>query len=643
MINEQGYIGDSYKNFIHQSRYARYLPDKKRRETWVETVDRYTSYFSKRMDGIPDYMNTLKELNSAIKNHEVMPSMRAMATAGKALERDNVAGFNCSYLTISRQKAFDELMYILLCGTGVGFSVERQYICNLPTVAEEMYDSATTIMVHDSKIGWASAFRELISLLYSGKVPQWDMSKVRPKGSVLKTFGGRASGPEPLDELFNYTVNLFKSSIGRKLNSIECHGLVCKIAEIVVVGGVRRSALISLSNLTDQRMAHAKSGQWWVDNPEYSLANNSIAFTEKPDEESFMRFWINLVESKSGERGIFNRVASEKAAQRNGRRDDYADFGTNPCSEIILRDRQFCNLSEVIVRSSDSLDSLKQKVRIATILGTLQATLTNFRYLGKKWENNTKEEALLGVSLTGIMDHPVMSGSVSYMHNEDHETVYLSDWLNELKEVAIETNKDWSTKLGINQSVSITAVKPSGTVSQLVNSASGIHPRFSPYYIRTVRADNKDPLAIAMSEAGFPCEPDVMKPDSTLVFSFPMKAPSHAVFVKDVSAIQQLEHWLVYQRNWCEHKPSVTIYVKNGEWMQVGAWVYEHFDELSGVSFLPYTDHTYKQAPYQEITEDKYNELVEAMPKDTNLVLNEEEDNTEVAQTLACTGGSCEI
>jgi len=598
----------NYQKYIHASRYARYLPEEKRRETWEETVDRYVNYFTDRADLDTD---TSSEIRKAISSLDIMPSMRAMATAGKALDRDNVAGFNCSYLTISRVRAFDELMYVLLCGTGVGFSVERQYINQLPEVSEEMHESETIIMVGDSKIGWASAFRELVTLLYSGKAPQWDMSKVRPAGAVLKTFGGRASGPEPLDDLFKYTVDLFRSSVGRKLNSIECHGLVCKIAEIVVVGGVRRSALISLSNLTDQRMANAKSGQWWVEHVEFALSNNSVCYTEKPDEETFMREWLTLVESKSGERGIFNRVAS---------------------------------------KSEDSLKNLKEKVRIATILGTLQATLTDFRYLGKKWKDNTEEEALLGVSLTGIMDHPVMSGGDTNCTgmdlSQEHCTAsdILPKWLDELKEVAIETNKEWSDRIGINQSVSITAVKPSGTVSQLVDSASGIHPRYSPYYIRTVRADKKDPLAISMVEQGFPVESDVTKPDSTYVFGFPMKSPEHAVFVKDRDALQQLEHWLLYQRFYCEHKPSVTIYVKNGEWMAVGAWVYEHFDEVSGVSFLPYSDHTYKQAPYQEITEEKYNELVKLMPTELNLQLNEEEDNTEAAQTLACSAaGGCEI
>lgn len=636
-----------YSGFIALSRYARWLPEESRRETWSETVGRYVQYFDERVGGLGKYA---EEIYNAIYNLDVMPSMRALMTAGDALDRDNVAGFNCSYLAINRQRAFDELMYILMCGTGVGFSCERQEIQQLPTVAEEFYESETTIVVPDSKIGWASSFRELISLLYAGKVPKWDLSKVRPAGASLKTFGGRASGPEPLDDLFRYSVNIFRNAAGRKLTSLEVHGMVCKIAEIVVVGGVRRSALISLSNLSDDRMRHAKSGQWWVDSPEFALANNSACYTEKPDIETFMREWLSLVESKSGERGIFNREASQKQALRNGRRDGEYSFGTNPCSEIILRDRQFCNLSEVVVRHGDSFDDLKQKVRIATILGSLQATLTDFRYLSKAWKINTEEEALLGVSLTGIMDHPVLSGQEAMKDNGEGSGEFmkqeLKDWLDELKNVAIETNLEWSEKLGIKQSTAITCVKPSGTVSQLVDSASGIHPRYSPYYIRTVRADKKDPLAKFMKDRGFPVEDDVMKPDSTYVFSFPMKAPEDAVFRDDRNAIEQLEHWLTYQRHWCEHKPSVTIYVKDSEWMDVGAWVYRHFDEMSGVSFLPHSDHTYRQAPYQEITEAEYNDWVKRMPTDVNwedLGLYEFEDRTTSSQTMACTGGLCEV
>jgi len=632
-----------YQKYIAVSRYARWLPEENRRESWEETVERYINFFSGRTKEVGiDW----KELQNAIYNMEVMPSMRTMATAGVALERDHVAGYNCSYLAVDNLRAFDEALYVLCCGTGVGFSVERQYINKLPEVAEEFYETDTTISVPDSKIGWAKSYRELLSMLINGQIPKWDMSKIRPAGAPLKTFGGRASGKEPLEDLFNFSVEVLKNAAGRKLTSIECHDLMCKVADIVVVGGVRRSALISLSNLTDERMRVAKSGQWWVDNPQRALANNSISYTEKPDIGVFMKEWSALYESKSGERGIFNRKAAIKAAERSGRREtDNHEFGTNPCSEIILRSKQFCNLSEVVVKAGDSFDDLKEKVRLATILGTLQSTLTDFRYLSSVWKRNTEEERLLGVSLTGIMDHPVLSGSQAFVCDEWGGGV-LSDTLQQLKEVAIETNKEWSAKLGVPASTAITCVKPSGTVSQLVDSASGIHPRYSQYYIRTVRQDKKDPLADLLISQGFPYEDDVMKPDSTYVFSFPMKAPEGSVMRNDRGAIEQLELWKIYQEAWCEHKPSITVYVKEDEWMEVGAWVYKHFDAVSGVSFLPHSEHSYKQAPYQEISEQDYKELSEAMPKEvdfTKLVDYEKEDTTVGMKELACTGGACEI
>ena len=649
-----------YQSYIHTSRYARWLPDENRRETWDETVDRYVQFFDDRIYPTDDNLTSgddvallRGEIREAILDLEVMPSMRTLMTAGKALERDNVAGYNCSYLAVDNLKAFDEAMYVLMCGTGVGFSVERQYINLLPELAEEFHETDSIINVSDSKIGWAKAYRELLSMLVNGQVPKWDVSKVRPAGAPLKTFGGRASGAEPLVDLFEFSVEVFKNAKGRKLTSIECHDLMCKVADIVVVGGVRRSALISLSNLTDERMRVAKSGQWWVDNPQRALANNSISYTEKPDMGIFMKEWEALYESKSGERGIFNRGAAKRAAQVSGRRDTEHDFGTNPCSEIILRSKQFCNLSEVVVRSEDTFDDLKRKVRLAAILGTLQSTLTNFRYLSSVWKRNTEEERLLGVSLTGIMDHPVLSGSTESMAEIITSPIYkkfghsdLEEVLNELKEVAVETNKEWAEKLNIPQSVAITCVKPSGTVSQLVDSASGIHPRYSDYYIRTVRQDKKDPLADLMIEAGVPYEDDVMKPDSTYVFSFPMKAPEGSVMRDDRNAIEQLELWKVYQEAWCEHKPSITVYVKEDEWLKVGAWVYENFDSVSGVSFLPHSEHSYKQAPYQEITEEVYNELQEAMPKEvdfTKLIDFEKEDTTVGMKEFACQGGACEI
>jgi len=622
---------DAYQQYIHKSRYARYIPEAQRRETWEETVARYMNYWVDK-GYIKD--KEAHELAQTVENLEVMPSMRALMTAGEALDRDNVAGFNCSYLPIDHPKAFDEMMYVLMCGTGVGFSVERQYITKLPEVAEEFHETDTIIHVADSKIGWAKAYRELVSLLYSGQLPKWDASGVRPAGSALKTFGGRASGPEPLLELFQFTVEVFRGAAGRKLSSIECHDLCCKIAQIVVVGGVRRSALISLSNLTDDRIRRAKSGQWWQDNPQRGLANNSACYTEKPDFEAFLNEWKSLYESRSGERGMFSRVASQKQAERTGRRDATHDFGTNPCSEIILRPYQFCNLSEVVVRPNDTLSDLKRKVRVATILGTLQATLTDFRYLRKVWKDNTEEEALLGVSLTGIMDHPVLSG-----RKDKNE---LKKWLKQMREEAIGVNANWSKRLGINASVSITAVKPSGTVSQLVDSASGIHPRYARHYIRRVRADARDPLCSVLEAAGVPVEDDVMSP-TTKVFSFPMKAPDNAVLASDMGAMEQLELWEIYQDHWCEHKPSMTCYYRDNEFLEVGQWLYNKFDKISGVSFLPYSDHTYQQAPYEPIDAATYKKLVKEFPKDIDWDISEASDMTEGSQQLACTGNNCEL
>ena len=624
---------DQYQQFIHKSRYARWLPEQKRRETWAETVNRYVAFWVDR--GQLD-QQTSSKMFDAIHNMDVMPSMRCMMTAGEALDKDNVAGFNCSYLAIDSPRSFDELMYVLMCGTGVGFSVERNFITKLPVVAETFHKTDSVIVVSDSKIGWASAFRELIAMLYAGKIPEWDMSRVRPAGARLKTFGGRASGHEPLLDLFNFCVEIFQKAAGRKLTSIECHDIVCKIADIVVVGGVRRSALISLSNLSDPRMAKAKSGDWWRHEGHRRLANNSVAYTEKPDFESFLGEMQNMYESKAGERGIFSRVAAQKIAARNGRRDPDQDFGTNPCSEIILRSNQFCNLSEIVVRPDDTLASLKKKAEMAAIIGTLQATLTDFRYLRNCWKKNTEEEALLGVSMTGIMDHYLLSKG---------ESKDLGKWLEEVRDVALDTNKEWAAKLGINQSAAITCVKPSGTVSQLVDSASGIHPRFSKHYIRRVRSDHKDPLAVFMGQSGFPVEQDVMSPTSA-VFSFPVKAPESSVTVKQVGAMQQLELWKAYQNHWCEHKPSITVYYTDSEFLQVAQWIWENFDLCSGISLLPYSDHVYQQAPYEDINAEKYDEMVASMPQGVDwndLEKYEEEDNTTGSQELACVGGACEI
>jgi ribonucleoside-triphosphate reductase len=624
---------DKYQQFIHKSRYARWIKEEGRRETWEETVQRYVDFWTER--GQID-SKVAKKLYNSILNLEVMPSMRCLMTAGVALDKDNVAGFNCSYLAIDSPRSFDELMYVLMCGTGVGFSVERNFITKLPVVAETFHKSDTTIVVGDSKVGWASAFRELIAMLYAGKIPKWDMSGVRPAGARLETFGGRASGSAPLDELFHFCVAVFRNAAGRKLTSIECHDVVCKVADIVVVGGVRRSALISLSNLSDGRMAKAKSGAWWENDGHRRLANNSVAYTEKPDFEAFLNEMQTLYESKSGERGLFSRVAAQKIAARNGRRDPNQDFGTNPCSEIILRSNQFCNLSEIVVREDDTEETLKAKAEVAAIIGTLQATLTDFRYLRNIWKKNTEEEALLGVSMTGIMDNQLLSTP-----NSPHCEVVLEA----VRDVAIATNKKWAKKLGINQSTAVTAVKPSGTVSQLVDSASGIHPRFSKHYIRRVRSDKKDPLAVFMKTAGFPVEDDVMS-DSSSVFSFPVKAPETSVTVSDVGAMHQLELWKMYQNHWCEHKPSITVYYTDSEFLQVAQWIWDNFDLCSGISLLPVSEHTYQQAPYEDINAEQYEELLASMPKDINwndLQYFEQEDNTTGSQELACTGGACEI
>ena len=640
MKQEQTKLPTSYQEFIHLSRYARWNEDTGRRETWQQTVARYFDFMQEHLkkNNDTDISDIRPQLEQAVLNLDIMPSMRALMSAGTALERDNVAGFNCSYVAVDTPRAFDETLYILMCGTGVGFSVERQYINKLPDLPEDLHQTDTVIKVADSKIGWAKAYKELLSLLYAGQIPQWDLSNIRPHGARLKTFGGRASGPAPLDDLMQFTVNMFKDAITknqRKLVSIDCHDLMCKIAEVVVVGGVRRSALISLSNLSDERMRNAKSGSWWEHSQHRALSNNSVAYTDSAEMGAFMREWLSLYDSKSGERGIFNRQAAEKQAAKNGRREDYKDFGCNPCSEIILRNKQFCNLTEVVVRADDTWSTLSDKVELATILGTFQATLTNFRYLTKAWKTNTEEEALLGVSLTGIMDNKLLSTSALLATN-----------LETLKNRAVAMNEGWSANLGIKQSVAVTCVKPSGTVSQLVDSASGIHTRHSDYYIRTVRADKKDPIAQLMVDQGVYHEDDITKPEHTLVFYFPIKSPKGSLTRKDLTALEHLEIWKTYQNHWCEHKPSATISIKEHEWLDVGSWVWNNFDDISGVSFLPYADHSYQQAPYQEITAKEYKEWQKKTTNKINWDLikeYEKEDMTENTKELACTAGACEI
>ena len=627
-----------YQTYIAKSRYSRFLDNKNRREHWDETTNRYLDFMAKHLKTKHNYEISPKlrsELFEAIDGLSVMPSMRSIMTAGEALERQNIAGYNCSYLPVDDVKAFDEAMYILLCGTGVGFSVEQKYVNKLPEIPEKLYESNTVVVVKDSKEGWAKSLRQIIALLYAGEIPKWDVSAVRPAGARLKTFGGRASGPEPLVDLFRYVVGKFKGAVGRKLHTIECHDILCKIGEVVVVGGVRRSAMISLSDLNDDRMAHAKAGNWWDGNGQRALANNSAVYEVKPDVGQFMREWSNIYESHSGERGIFNRYASELQAGKNGRRALDKEWGTNPCSEIILRPYQFCNLSSVVVRSSDTMDILRNKVRLATILGTFQSTMTNFPYLRKIWQTNTEEERLLGVSMTGILDNALLNNAF------DPE---LPKRLEELKNVAIATNAELAGILGIPVSAAITCVKPEGTVSQLTGTASGIHPQHSQFYIRRVRSDNKDPLTDFLKSQGFPSEPCFMKPDSTTVFSFPQKVGKGAKLREELSAIEHLELWLTYQRYWCEHKPSVTISVNENEWPKVGAWTWDHFDEITGVSYLPYDGGTYKQAPYEEITAQEYDKLLAIMPQFIDWeAFTEGTDNVEGAQMLSCTAGACEV
>jgi len=638
-IDNNGSITDPYKNFIHISRYARWIPEKKRRETWSETVNRYVTFMRDHMVLNHKYNSNdpiFNEIEQAILNHEIMPSMRALMTAGTALDRDHIAAYNCSFIAVDSPRAFDEAMYILMNGTGVGFSVEQKYIDQLPVVSESFYTTETTIVVEDSKLGWAKSFKELIALLYQGQIPNWDMSKVRPSGARLKTFGGRASGPDPLESLFNFAVETFRNAAGRRLKPIEAHDLMCKVGEVVVVGGVRRSALISLSNLDDFEMAKAKSGQWWETQPQRALANNSAVYNSKPNTAQFLREWRNLYESKSGERGIYNIDSVKKHVASFGRRDETKVAGTNPCGEIILRPNQFCNLTEVVIKETDTKESLRNKVRLATILGTWQATLTDFKYIRKSWKDNSEEERLLGVSLTGIFGNKLTSTPGKS----------LEELLISLREEAVKINKEESLRVGINQSASITCVKPSGTVSQLVGVSSGIHPWYSEYYIRSVRGDNKDPLTQFLKDSGIPSEPDVMKPEHTTVFYFPQKAPKGSIITKDLTAIDHLEMWKTYRTHWTEHNPSVTINVHEDEWVRVGSWVYDNFDSIGGVSFLPASEHTYKQAPYQEVTKEEYDSWVSKMPKGINwemITLYESEDGTTGTQELSCVAGVCEI
>jgi len=640
------------QQFVYKSRYARYLHEEGRREEWFESVGRYFDFFQdylKKEHGF-DMEKVRPELENAVLDQHVMPSMRALMTAGPALARDHVAGYNCAYHPFDNPRSLDEELFILMCGTGDGFSVETQYVEKLPVIPDELHNSATTIVVEDSKLGWAKAYRELISLLYAGHIPYWDLSKLRPAGARLKVFGGRSSGPTPLNNLFKFTVEMFKKAKGRQLTTLEVHDLGCMVADIVVVGGVRRSALISLSDLHDSMMRNAKNGSWWESTGYRRLANNSAVYEKKPDIGVFMAEWLSLYESKSGERGIFNRQSARKIIDYSNDfrlhhfgpdirlRDPNWDFGCNPCSEILLRPYEFCNLTEVPIRATDTLAQIIQKIRWATILGTFQSCLTKFRYINKKWQRNCEDERLLGVSLTGIYDHPLLNGS------QGNEA--LVEALRKMRIAAIETNALWAHYLGIPTSAAITCVKPSGTVSELNGTASGIHPRHSKYYIRYMRNDIKDPLTQLMKDQGVQWEVDAYDPNNMVAFKFPMKAPEGAIVRSEITAIQHLELWKLYQIHWCEHKPSITVSVKEHEWMEVGAWVYENFDWVSGISFLPYSEHVYTQAPFTECSEAEYQALFEKTPASISwneLANYESEDMTTGMQEYACVAGGCTI
>lgn len=641
ILNDDGSINDPYRNFIAVSRYSRWLDDKGRRETWSETVNRYMTFIDKHLINNFNYemdRSLYNSLENAILNHKVMPSMRAMMTGGQAAERDNLATYNCSFIAVDSPRTFDEALYVLLAGTGLGFSVENEHVSKLPIIADEFFETDSVIVVADSKLGWAKALKELVAMLYAGQVPAIDTSKVRPAGARLKTFGGRASGPKPLEGVFEFFIYTFKKAAGRKLNSLECHDLMCKIADAVVVGGVRRAAMISLSDLSDQRIAKAKSGEWWSASPQRALSNNSAVYNSKPDVETFLNEWATLIESKSGERGIYNLDSIKKHTKKSGRRDESKLQGVNPCGEIALRNAGLCNLTEVVIEENDDYDSVAEKVYWATILGTFQSTLTNFKYLRKIWRENAEEERLLGVSMTGQFGNKLFSGQEGLEE--------LSNALDGLRDHAIKVNKEYAECLGINQAAAITTVKPSGTVSQLVMSSSGMHPWHNDYYLRSVRASNKDPLTQFLKDSEIPNEPCVLKPEDTTVFYFPTKAPKGSVTRNDISALEHLEVWRVYRKHWTEHNPSVTISVKDDEWIDVAAWAYKNWDDVAGISFLPYSDHVYQQAPYQDISEEEYLEWLSKMPEEIHWSLlghYEEDDNTEGVSTLACSAGSCDV
>ncbi|MDA0320449.1 MAG: recombinase [Proteobacteria bacterium] len=619
------------EEYVYISKYSKFLHDQNRRETWAETVKRYKANVLDR-----HLSNEMAEIIArAILNLEVVPSMRMLATAGPALDRDNVCGYNCAYKAITQPRDFSDALFILSSGTGMGYSVEKKYISQLPKVPSSVKMDEVSFTVQDSREGWQEAVQFAMEEGFLGNIYEYDLSLLRPEGAILKTFGGRSSGPEPLRKTLNYINDLFKKAAGRQLTSLECHDLMCMIASCIVAGGVRRSAMISLGDIDDVEMRNAKNWSLGAFPEERHSANNSYVTNGTPSKEEFEAEWSAMVAGKSGERGIFNRASAKAQAEKFGRK--VADFGCNPCSEILLvDDGQFCNLSEVIIRADDDFYDLKRKVELATIIGTVQSTFTHFPALPKNWTDNCEEERLLGVSMTGIMDNPLTNGVLAGLPGR----------LNELRNFAIDTNKKWAEKLGISAAASVTCVKPSGSVSALTGTASGIHSRWSDYYIRRTIQSNADPLTQLMIDEGIPHEPSATKPDLETVFSFPIASPLGAVTNGTRSAIEQMEMWLTYQRNWTTHKVSATISVKSDEWDDLAKFVYDHFDEIAGVSFLPYDDHAYVQAPYEQISAEKYEELNLAFPISVNwsrLPEFEIEDTTKASQELACTGGACEI
>lgn len=633
------YIDDVYQQFIHLSRYARWRDDLGRRESWSETVERYVDYMAEKVSRDTDFEVTdvLKEdLRESILNRDVLPSMRALMTAGPALERENIAGYNCSYLAVDHPRSFDEALYILMNGTGVGYSVEQQDVTQLPSIPMRNDEDIVMFTVPDSKRGWAEALKHVLDCLYEGRMPAWDLSQIREAGARLKTFGGRASGPEPLNDLLRFVMRVFYFAQGRKLTPLEAHEIMCKIGEVVVVGGVRRSALICLTDLDDLEMRDAKNGKFWETKPHLSLANISAVYDKKPSRYDFDKEFDALVASGSGERGIFSRYGAKAAAKEINRKAGPLK-GTNPCGEIVLRNNQFCNLSTVVVRPEDTLEELKEKVVRAAYLGTFQATLTNFDYLRPIWKENTEEERLLGVSLSGLFGHPVLSGRKGME--------MLEEWLFEMRMAAKFANIYLSGLLGINPAAAVTCIKPEGTTSQLVGVSSGSHPWFAEQYIRNVRGDVKDPLSQFLSAVGIPSETDIIS-DQNLVFSFPIAAPEGALTREDLTAVEHLELWAAYREHWTDHNPSVTINVRDNEWDEVREWVWENFDKITGVSFLPYDDHVYEQAPYVPVSDKEFEDLQAKMPEHidwSELSFFEATDETNGSQELSCMSGACDI